>query len=111
VILIADASNQESFNSLEHWHETLDENCPEKTKIHIIADKMDLPQEIDLAKVENFAKQHSRAFFKTCAMEYDSVEPIFLQIVGDFAPVTSAVAQLAKTPERAPPVPGNDGCC
>jgi Ras-related protein Rab-6A len=110
-ILVVDVRNQQSLKSLEHWYETLVENCPEKTLIYIVANKMDLPQEIDLAKVENFAKQHSRAFFKTCAMEYDSVEPIFLQIGEDFARITSAVTPFAKTPVRAPPVPGNDGCC
>jgi small GTP-binding protein len=110
-ILVIDVTNLQSCNSLESWYEFLEENCPETTKIYIVANKMDLPQKIDLAKVEKFAQKHRCAFFKTCAMRYDSVEPVFLQIAEDFAPLTSAVTQSAKIPVHAPSVPDDDGCC
>jgi small GTP-binding protein len=110
-IIVVDVTNQSSFDSIEEWFRLLKENCPPTARFYVVANKMDLPIEIDLGKLERFAKKQNCPFFKVSAMRFESVEPIFVQIAEDFAPLSLPISQKAKVPVEKPSDVDDDGCC
>jgi GTPase SAR1 family protein len=110
-ILVIDVTNQNAIPSLDHWYGMLKENCSSTTKVYIVANKMDLPITIELELVERFAKEHNCPLFKTSALRYETVEPVFLQIAEDFAPGAGEVSQTPKAKMQNPHERDDDGCC
>jgi small GTP-binding protein len=110
-ILVIDVTNQNSVASLDHWYSMLKENCPPTTKVYVVANKMDLPVECELEAAERFAIERNCPFFRTSALRYESVEPVFLRIAEDFAPGMEPVAQVQKQKLPTSYEHDDDGCC
>jgi small GTP-binding protein len=110
-LLVVDISNPASCKSLDTWLGILEENCPPRVKIYLIANKIDLVAQYPLEKLEEWAQNHQFPLFQTCAAEYTTVAPVFQRIAEDMAGpdlLWQAVAPKAQ-PEEASPE--STGCC
>lgn len=93
-LLVVDVSRIETYESREKWYELLVNYCPKTCKIYIIANKVDQPCVIPLADLELWANELGHPFFKTCAADYETVEPVFKKAACDIAQM-NAVKQFA----------------
>jgi small GTP-binding protein len=112
-ILVVDVSRQSTYDSVGAWHTMLQEQCPPDVRIYVVANKIDLPVRIPIGDLEEWAVRHRCRFFKACASQYQSVEPIFSQIAEDAtAPAASRSADTRPIPAHPPqPVDDQVSCC
>ena len=100
-LLVVDVSRIETYESREKWYELLTNYCPKACKIYVIANKMDKDCVIPLGDLELWANELGHPFFKTCAANYESVEPVFKKVACDIAEM-NAVKQLVFEDENSP---------
>jgi small GTP-binding protein len=96
-ILVVDVSHPDSYDGIELWYKLLKDECPNDTKIYIVANKIDLHVQIPIDKLEEWANDHGFPFFKTCSKRYETLEPIF-QRIAEEAPAPPIVKVLPEKP-------------
>lgn len=108
-LLVLDVSCPQSFESLDLWYAILKDNCVKNCRIYVVANKMDLECRVPLIQVEEWARAHECSFFKTCARDLSTVEPIFAKVAEDLA------SEKARPPRQAIAIAKanteNNSCC
>ena len=71
IILVYDVNNQETFENLKYWLQSINLNLGDKTDIKkiIIGNKIDLTREVKKEEAEKFAAQNNVPYFETSALE------------------------------------------
>jgi small GTP-binding protein len=110
VVLVCAADSTESFSSLDDWLRLLNESVPDLQHIFLAVNKVDRPPQFDFATAVSWAKNHRAKVFQTCAMQRDTVLPVFQAIAEDIAGSEMACR------ERASPIvidrsSTRRGCC
>jgi small GTP-binding protein len=82
-LLVVDVSLYSSYESIDEWYELLKETCPSTVTVYVIANKIDLPLQIPVNKLQDWAVAHKCQCFRSCAKKYETVEPIFMKIAED----------------------------
>jgi small GTP-binding protein len=84
-ILVVDVSSISSYESVQLWYNDIRANCPIGVRTYIVANKIDLPIEIPIQQLEDWAAFHELTCFRSTATDFLSVEAIFRRIAEDFA--------------------------
>jgi GTPase SAR1 family protein len=106
-LLVYDVSDRESFVSLGHWYDTLIDVVPLTTAVYVVANKIDLDQQvIDDVQAKQFADAPSAGLFKVSAMTGDGIECLFEEM----AQKVSAGAVLESKPRMPEPQQAEGGC-
>jgi small GTP-binding protein len=107
-LLVIDSTSLASYESRDDWHKLLLDHCPPSVKIYVVASKSDLPQQIPIDPLKQWAEARSFPFFLTSALDFDSVAAVFVRVAEDLIKSKSKFVQ----PERIPGGEyGGSGCC
>jgi small GTP-binding protein len=107
-LLVVDVSNPVSYESIDTWYHILKENCPPTVRIYVVANKIDLPVQIPMDELEKWATEHQFPFFKTCAAEYTTVEPVFMRVAEE---MSAPDVQWQPAPQPQANETQTKGCC
>jgi small GTP-binding protein len=105
-IVVCDVSSVTSYESVGMWYTKVKDSCPPNVKIYIVANKIDLPIEIPIERLEEWAAQNELPLFRASARQYATVAPIFMKIAEDFAHLTDV-----GKPAYEPIDPETGPCC
>ena len=85
-LLVYDITNRNSFEQIEYWYNIIKEMNAFPVIFGVIANKIDLykNQIISKEEGENYAKKINALFFETSAMEYDSINQVFIDIANAY---------------------------
>ena len=80
--LVFDLTSRESFNKLNEWIESLEENAPKDVSITILGNKSDMKKErkIPNKEIEEFALRKQLKYYETSAKTNKNIEEAFLDI-------------------------------
>jgi small GTP-binding protein len=78
-LIVYDVTEKESFASLSKWHEILDDSVPSGVATFIVANKIDLEDDIvvDEAEAKQFAAAHAAKLFHVSAVTGAGLEALF----------------------------------
>ncbi len=78
-LLVYDITNEESFEQINYWHETVKDMNKENIIFCLVGNKNDLYEKrvISEEKGKKFAQEKKMLFFESSAMDYESIETIF----------------------------------
>ncbi|OHT09626.1 Ras-related protein Rab-5A [Tritrichomonas foetus] len=82
-IIVCDITNELAFQNVEKLYKSLIETLEKKALIYICANKIDLEDQIDTTKIEEFAEKNKLSFFKTSAMTGSGVNELFFCIAAE----------------------------
>jgi small GTP-binding protein len=103
-LLVYDVCDRESFVSLGHWYDTLIDVVPLTTAVYVVANKIDLEQQlIDDVQAKQFASAHNAPLFKVSAMTGEGIANLFevmAKKVSEGAELESSARQLSE-PEKS----------
>ncbi|KAJ5070757.1 small rab-related gtpase [Anaeramoeba ignava] len=76
IIILYDATNQDSFDHLKYWFESIQKNANDDISLMIIGTKSDLVSEkaVDTEVAKNFADQLGISFFETSAKKNENIQ-------------------------------------
>jgi len=77
VVMLYDASNQDSFSHLRNWSEQVDRYCPDTAIKMIVGNKTDLSKVVSVDDAKAFATELGSNFIETSAKTGDKVEDMF----------------------------------
>ena len=79
-ILVYDITDKESFEKLNYWYDTIKDNNKEKVLYCVVGNKNDRYEERNVEEEEGkkFANDNNMLFFESSAMDYESIEKIFI---------------------------------
>ena len=79
-ILVYDITEKDSFEKLNYWYETIKDNNKEKVLYCVVGNKNDRYEERNVEEEEGkkFAKDNNMLFFESSAMDFESIEKIFI---------------------------------
>ena len=82
ILLMYDITNQNSFNNIKNWMETIDENLGSKMPIVLIGNKCDLNEErkISIEMGKNLAEEYGIHFFETSCKDNINIEKAFYDV-------------------------------
>lgn len=82
VLFVFDLSIQDTFNSINDWISTFnDNNSGKDLPKYLIGNKCDLPSEVEEDKIETFLSQHKEfKYYKTSAKRKETIEALFVDI-------------------------------
>ena len=82
ILLMYEISSKESFNNIEKWMETINENCGNKMVIVLIGTKCDLIEERVINKEEgkSLAQKYGIHFFEISSKDNINIEKAFYDI-------------------------------
>ena len=82
ILLMYDITNQNSFNNIKNWMETIDENVGSKMPIVLIGNKCDLNEErkISIEMGKNLAEEQRIHFFETSYKDNINIEKAFYDV-------------------------------
>jgi small GTP-binding protein len=82
-LLVVDVSNLHSYESIEMWLSLVRANCAANCRVYCVANKTDLEPVIPVRELEERCRELGHPLFKTCAMEYDTIAPLFETVAED----------------------------
>lgn len=103
-LLVVDVSRIETYESRQKWYELLINYCPKGCKIYVVANKIDKECVIPLGEVELWANELGHPFFKTCAADYATVEPVFKKVACDIAEINAKKEMAMESEADASPL-------
>lgn len=112
-IVVVDVTMMSSYEHIQDWINVIKCGYSPKCKIYIVANKMDLEPVIPLTSLVKFAQDNGYMFFKTSALDYATVAPLFHQIAEDIAlkrkknPDEQAICSVSSIDEAEP----KNSCC
>ena len=79
-ILVYDITDKKSFEKLNYWYDTIKDNNKEKVLYCVVGNKNDRYEErnVEEEKGKKFANDKNMLFFESSAMDYESIEKIFI---------------------------------
>ena len=82
ILLMYDISDKDSFNNIENWMETINENSGSKMSIVLIATKCDLKEDRKITKEEGeeLAKKFGLHFYETSSKNNINIKEAFYDI-------------------------------
>ncbi|KAH0793745.1 Ras family protein [Histomonas meleagridis] len=78
-VIVFDITNPTSFEHVNDWLGFLDENC-NVNKIFLVSNKVDLPSNVSLETITEYAKEHQMKHFMTSALNGQNVDVLFYSI-------------------------------
>ncbi|KAJ5070765.1 ras-related protein rabd2c [Anaeramoeba ignava] len=83
IMLLYDVTNQDSFDNLKNWIQSIQEKAPENVNIILVGTKIDLVSKkvIDTETGKNFAEQLGFSFFEISSKENINVDEAFHHFV------------------------------
>ncbi|OHS94375.1 Ras-related protein RHN1 [Tritrichomonas foetus] len=109
-ILVIDLTSPDSYDHRFDWINCVEEANQNRTKIYIVANKIDLESKIQPEEIEMWAKEDAYKFFITTAKDHESVKAVFSQIVRDLEAEGKVFATPITEPIREPRTHSNS-CC
>ena len=78
-ILVFDVTDEASFDRVQYWADDLSKNGPEDVHVVVVANKIDLPQDmrVDREKAESYCKKKGLPYFETSAKTGEIFEKVF----------------------------------
>ena len=82
VLFVFDLSIQDTFNSINDWISTFnDNNSGKDLPKYLIGNKCDLPSEVEENKIETFLSEHKEfKYYKTSAKRKETIDALFVDI-------------------------------
>lgn len=84
-IVVVDVTMMSSYEHVQDWISVVRCGYSPKCQIYIVANKIDLEPKVPLGALAKFANENGYSFFKTSALDYSTVAPVFHQIAEDIA--------------------------
>ena len=85
IIIVFDATEQESFESAQSWYTEALDLHGNKVKYYLVANKIDLPTNVDLEKVQEYARENGLQYFATSAKTGENINNLFDAVAYDVA--------------------------
>jgi small GTP-binding protein len=81
VLLVFDNSNKNSFENLKKWREETEDMLSPRIPTVIIANKCDIPTQIDQHLIDQFAASHCCSVFKCSAKTGEGISQMLRQVI------------------------------
>lgn len=97
IIIVFDATNKESFQTVDFWASQITANCETKPEVILVANKYDLRRQTKLIAddvIKQYAKKKNWYFFYTSALENYNIKELF------YKAATLAVISVMKNDKR-----------
>lgn len=109
-LLVYDVTSRESFWSLGHWKDLLQDNVAETTLVFVVGNKIDLDENVVVedGQAQQFAQQQNSKLYKVSAMTGQGIGLLFEDVARG---ILEARVSQEKQRSELEPNTGNGGCC
>lgn len=84
-LIVFSQQSKDSLDNLEEWISLLNDIHPESIKVYILCNKSDLGDSDLVEPGRTFAQEHGYKFFRTSAMNENTVQPVFQKLAEELA--------------------------
>ena len=80
IIIVYDVTDQESFIQAQDWYDQAVQNHPGRVVWFLVANKCDLPAQVDAEKAKEYAESKNMQYIETSAKTGQNIQELFVQI-------------------------------
>ncbi|KAK8853932.1 GTP-binding protein of the rab [Tritrichomonas musculus] len=80
IIIVYDVTDQESFIQAQDWYDQAVQNHQGRVVWFLVANKCDLPAEVDAEKAKEYAQSKNMQYIETSAKTGQNIQELFVQI-------------------------------
>ena len=110
VVLVCAVDSADSIENLNEWLKIIHENVSDLEILALVLNKIDKDPDFDSRCAEEWAKQHQCMFYKTCAKQKETVDPLFQDIAEAIADTMTKQCDTQELDIKDKDA-GKSGCC
>lgn len=80
IVVVFDINNRDTFNAVQAWMTSIEEQLDRKVPIALIGNKLDIGQQIPYQEIDQVAEKYKVQYFSTSAKTGEGIEECFLYI-------------------------------
>lgn len=109
VVLVCSVDSADSIQNLNTWLRIIEENVSDVENLFLVLNKTDKDPDFDSRCAEEWAKEHHCKFYKTCAKQKETIDPLFQDIAES---ISDSMTKVCDTQELdVKQEEARRGCC